>query len=165
MSDKPIRDYRIVCYDQERVNQAIRILTNYTGVNEKHQIVVTIEPYKRSTSKEQQRTIRWWYKIWSDSDPACRTPAELHEHCKKKFLMPLLETKDEAYRDKMADLRGLWEAGETKSAEREFATLLWLSSTTKLNVTEMKGFMESVFNEAESVGITLPILDKSKRGS
>jgi hypothetical protein len=163
MSDKPIRDYRVVCYDQERVNQAIRILTAYTGVDEKHQIVVTIEPYKRNTSAEQQRTLRWWYKIWSDSDPACRTPDDLHNHCKKRFLIPLLEAKDDAWREKLEKLRRLYRNGDVDMATEVFSTLLWLSSTTQLNVTEMTSFMESVYTEADSVGITLPIPDKAKR--
>jgi hypothetical protein len=162
MSKQPT-EYRVICYDKERINQCIRILTNIPEVDEKHQLEVIIRPYKKDKSKEQTRTLFWWYGIWSLSDPATRTTGELHDYCKRKFLMPLLEAKDEAYRSKMEQLRSYYRCGQVDRANSEFESILWLSSTTKLNITEMTSFMESVFTEAESLGITLPLPDKAKR--
>jgi dTDP-4-amino-4,6-dideoxygalactose transaminase len=162
MSRQP-KEFRVVCYDQERVNQCIRILTNYTGVDEKNQIEVTIKPYKKNRSKEQNNTLWMWYNIFVASDPACRSTGELHEHMKRKYLIPLLEAKDEAYRGKLEQLRGFYRQGQVEAAEAAFEAILWLSSTTTLNVTEMTSFMESVHSEAESLGIVLPLPDKEKR--
>ena len=144
------------------MQNALQALSTYAP-SEKQPIEIVVKPYKHDHTLQQQRTLRWWYNIWSGDDTVGRPPEQLHQHC-KKFVLQILERDDEVYAKKMDDLRKRYRSGDIEGATSEHATILWLISTTQLGRGQMKEYMELVRDEAARCGCPdLPEPDWRKR--
>jgi hypothetical protein len=94
---------------------------------------VTVRPYRRSRSLEQNALLWAWYSVVAQETG--HTDEEIHEVCKLKFLPPVF-----------VDV-----AGEVHEVRR---------TTTKLKVDEMSRYMDNVHAWAiTELGVLLPLPD------
>ena len=117
-------------------------------------VEVTIKPWRRNRSQEQNALYWKWVAIMADEYG--NTKDDLHEILKRNHLAPILEREDEGYASMMQALRELWKSGARSKAEALLKQVTRLTSTTGLKVKEMTEYLEAIEQQAADAGIELP---------
>lgn len=148
------RDFRIVAWNKERLNQAIRILSNWGHVSEKDQVEVLIRPYKRNRSREQNSLYWKWLTVIETETGQDRE--SLHEHYKGKFLARILVRDDPKYAEMSHRVKAVRNDGHHEIADQMRAHIMFMTSTSVLNTKQFSEYMDMIEKDAAETGITLP---------
>jgi len=148
------KDFRIVAYNQERVNQAIRILTNMIGVDEKNQLEIIIRLYKRNRSREQNSLYWKWLTVIEMETGQDRE--SLHEHYKGKFLARILVRDDPKYSEMSMQVKKVRADGAHEIAEAMRSQIMFLTSTSVLTTKQFSEYMNCIERDVSEQGIALP---------
>jgi len=155
------RDFRIVAYSNERINQAIRILSNWGKVTEKSQVEIIIRPYKRNRSREQNALYWKWLTVIEVETG--QDKESLHEHYKGKFLARILVRDDPKYAEMSDRVKKVRDDGMHEIADQMRAQIMFLTSTSVLNTKQFSEYMDSIEKDVADSGILLPQPD-DRRG-
>ncbi len=108
--------------------------------------VVWFEPIKEPRSMNQHRL--YWLWMTDLSRQTGHSKDELHEHCKRKYVLPILVRDDEDYGVLLNQLRSLGLEAVRTFVER-------FVSTTDLSKEQFTELLHSVDQQAVSQGYTL----------
>lgn len=148
------KDFRIVAYNKERLNQAIRILTNLAGVDEKNQMEIIIRPYKRNRSREQNSLYWKWLTVIEQETGQDRE--SLHEHYKGRFLARILVRDDIRYATMSQRVKQVRNDGMHDIADAMRSDIMFMTSTSVLSTKQFSEYMDCIERDVANFGITLP---------
>lgn len=152
MSNK--RPFSIVINDEHGHAKAKQVIANLK-VTPGSPVEVVIRPYKATRSQQQNATYWMWIADIADEEGSTKDDVSLD--MKRMFLKPLLERTDEKFAEIMCNLRNAYRDGHRELAQQIELGLMLELSTTRLNVTQMNEYMNSIQDYANKRRITLRI--------
>lgn len=157
---KQTRPFNVVIQDEHGLKKAQHVINNLK-VTPGCPLEVVIRPYKASRS--QQQNALYWKWLTIIADEIGDTKDALHEQMKRRFLKPILEREDEGFADIMNNLRQAYRDGHKKLAQQIEVSVMLEVTTSRLNVSQMTEYLESILDHARSMDISLPIPPDRRR--